>query len=137
LATLQPRFTFHGFRYAEISGVHDLQLSDVEACVLSSASRLVGSFECSDPLVNKLQSNIVTSLRANFISIPTDCPQRNERLGWTADLQIFAPTALFCADVTNMLDKWLDDLADAQLPSGAYSDVAPCPSGFVGWGNTA
>ena len=58
-------------------------------------------------------------------------------MGWTADLQIFAPTALFNADVTNMLDKWLDDLVDAQLPSGAYPDVAPQPPGFVGWGNTA
>jgi alpha-L-rhamnosidase len=135
--TLEPRFTFHGFQYAEISGVNGLEPRDVELAVVSSAARLVGSFECSDPLVNKLQSNIITSLRANFISIPTDCPQRNERLGWTADLQIFAPTALFIADVTNMIDKWMDDMVDAQLPSGAYSDVAPRPSGYVGWGDTA
>ncbi|HTD79948.1 MAG TPA: family 78 glycoside hydrolase catalytic domain, partial [Chloroflexota bacterium] len=137
-ATLEPRLTFHGFRYAEVSGVEGpLSNASVEYEVLSSATRLVGSFSCSDPLVDKLQANIVTSLRANFISIPTDCPQRNERLGWTADLQIFAPTALFIADVGNMLDKWLDDLVDAQLPSGAYPDVAPQPPGFVGWGNTA
>jgi alpha-L-rhamnosidase len=136
--TLEPRFTFHGFRYAEIAGADGpLAADDVAYQVLSSATRLVGSFSCSEPLVDRLQSNIVTSLRANFISIPTDCPQRNERLGWTADLQIFAPTALFNADVTNLLDKWLDDLVDAQLPSGAYPDVAPRPPGFVGWGNTA
>jgi alpha-L-rhamnosidase len=137
-ATFEPRFTFHGFRYAEISGAGGpLAADEVTYQVLSSATRQVGSFSCSDPLVDKLQSNIVTSLRANFISIPTDCPQRNERLGWTADLQIFAPTALFNADVTNLLDKWLDDLVDAQLVSGAYPDVAPQPPGFVGWGNTA
>jgi len=132
-AVLEPRFTFHGFQYAEVTGV---TVEQAEYEVLSSATRRVGSFSCSNPLVNKLQSNILTSLRANFISIPTDCPQRNERLGWTADLQIFAPTALFIADVGNMLDKWLDDLVDAQLPSGAYPDVAPVPPGFAGWGTT-
>ena len=135
--TLEPRLTFHGFRYAEIAGVNSLDAKDVQTNVLSSASRLVGSFTCSDPLVEKLQQNILTSLRANFISIPTDCPQRNERLGWTADLQIFAPTALFNADLTNMIDKWLDDLVDSQLPSGAYADIAPAPSGWAGSGNTA
>jgi alpha-L-rhamnosidase len=135
---LEPRFTFHGFRYAEVSGVNGaLNASDVDYEVLSSASRLVGAFTCSDERVVALQRNIVTSLWANFISIPTDCPQRNERLGWTADLQIFAPTALFNAEVTNMLDKWLDDMVDAQLPSGAYTDIAPAPSGWAGAGNTA
>jgi alpha-L-rhamnosidase len=134
---LEPRFTFHGFRYAEVSGVAALTAAEIESRVLSSATRLVGSFSCSDPLVDTLQRNIVTSLRANFISIPTDCPQRNERLGWTADLQIFAPTALFNADVTNMIDKWLDDLVDTQLRSGAYADIAPAPSGWAGAGNTA
>jgi alpha-L-rhamnosidase len=136
--TLEPRFTFHGFRYAEVTGVHTpLEAADVAYQVLSSATRQVGTFSCSDPLVDALQRNIVTSLRANFISVPTDCPQRNERLGWTADLQIFAPTALFNADVTNMVDKWLDDLVDTQLPSGAYADIAPAPSGWAGAGNTA
>jgi alpha-L-rhamnosidase len=135
---LEPRLTFHGFRYAEISGIEgDLDVSQVDSRVLSSATRLVGAFSCSDPRVEQLQRNIITSLRANFISIPTDCPQRNERLGWTADLQIFAPTALFNADLTNMLDKWLDDLADEQMPSGAYTDIAPAPSGWSGAGNTA
>jgi alpha-L-rhamnosidase len=136
--TLEPRFTFHGFRYAEVSGVNGaLSSANVESEVLSSASRLVGEFTCSDQRVVDLQRNIITSLWANFISIPTDCPQRNERLGWTADLQIFAPTALFNADVTNMLEKWLDDMIDAQLPSGAYTDIAPAPSGWAGAGNTA
>ncbi|HET6316633.1 MAG TPA: family 78 glycoside hydrolase catalytic domain [Chloroflexota bacterium] len=132
--TLEPQLTFHGFRYAEVSGVDG---ATIESRVLSSATRQVGWFSCSDERVDKLQRNIVTSLRANFISVPTDCPQRNERLGWTADLQIFAPTALFNADLSNMLDKWLDDMVDAQLPSGAYTDVAPAPSGWSGAGNTA
>jgi alpha-L-rhamnosidase len=136
--TLEPRFTFHGFRYAELAGAGEgLAPEDVTSQVLTSATRLVGSFSCSDPRVEQLQRNIVTSLRANFISIPTDCPQRNERLGWTADLQIFAPTALFNADLANMIDKWLDDMVDAQLPSGAYTDIAPAPSGWAGSGNTA
>lgn len=136
--TLEPRLTFHGFRYAEISGIDgELTPSNVESRVISSATRLVGAFSCSDARVEQLQRNILTSLRANFISIPTDCPQRNERLGWTADLQIFAPTALFNADLANMLNKWLDDLVDAQLPSGAYTDIAPAPSGWAGAGNTA
>jgi alpha-L-rhamnosidase len=135
---LEPQLTFHDFRYAEIRGLNGaLDASAVESRVLSSATRMVGSFSCSDARVEQLQRNIVTSLRANSISIPTDCPQRNERLGWTADLQIFAPTALFNADLTNMLDKWLDDLVDAQLPSGAYTDIAPAPSGWAGAGNTA
>jgi len=136
--SLEPQFTFHGFRYAEVSGLTEpLAVDAIESRVLSSATRLVGTFVCSDPLVNTLQRNIVTSLRANFISIPTDCPQRNERLGWTADLQIFAPTALFNADVTNLIDKWLDDLVDTQRSSGAYADIAPAPSGWAGTGNTA
>jgi alpha-L-rhamnosidase len=132
--TLEPRLTFHGFRYAEVSGAEP---TSVESRVLSSANSQVGWFQSSDERVDQLQRNIVTSLRANFISVPTDCPQRNERLGWTADLQIFAPTALFNADLSNMLDKWLDDMVDAQLPSGAYTDVAPAPSGWAGAGNTA
>jgi alpha-L-rhamnosidase len=136
--SLEPRFTFHGFRYAEVSGIATrIEADDIESHVLSSATRIVGDFSCSDPVVDQLQRNVVTSLRANFISVPTDCPQRNERLGWTADLQIFAPTALFNADVTNMIDKWLDDLVDTQLPSGAYADIAPAPSGWAGSGNTA
>lgn len=134
---LEPHFTFHGFRYAEVSGPDRLEIEDVETLVLSSATRQVGWFDCSDPRINQLQANIITSLRANFISIPTDCPQRDERLGWAADLQIFASTALFNCDVTNMLLTWLDSMSDAQLPSGAYADVAPYPPGFVGWGNTA
>jgi alpha-L-rhamnosidase len=135
-ATLRPRFTYHGFRYAEVAGLEGrLDPRDVSAHVLSSAHRTVGSFTCSDPLVNVLQANIVRSLRGNYLSVPTDCPQRDERLGWAADVQIFAPTAMFNADVANVLAKWLDDLVDAQLASGAYPDLAPRVPGPTGAGN--
>ena len=131
----EPRFTFHGFRYAEISGYPGrLSTKRVTARALSSAVRTIGSFECSMPLVNAVFRNAVWSLRDNFIGIPMDCPQRDERLGWTGDTQIFAPSALFIADVTSVLEKWLVDLQDAQHPSGAYPDYAPV-AGDVSYGN--
>jgi alpha-L-rhamnosidase len=133
--TYEPRFTYHGFRYAELAGLSEPLLpGQVRAVAISSACRTIGSFECSDPLVNQIHTNVVWGLRDNFISIPTDCPQRDERLGWAADVQVFAPSALFIADVANTLEKWLIDLADAQLPSGVYPDTAP-HVGHVGAGN--
>lgn len=135
LEVFEPRFTFHGFRFAEISGYPGTLSADrVTARALSSAVQVIGSFECSDPLVNAIFRNAAWSLRDNFIGIPMDCPQRDERFGWTADAQIFAPSALFIADVTNTLEKWLIDLQDAQHPSGAYPDFAPT-AGDVAFGN--
>lgn len=138
LEVFDPEFTFHGFRYAEVSGLSTpLTVDQVEARAISSATRIIGEFECSDPLVTGVHRNTVWSLRDNFISIPLDCPQRDERLGWTGDIQIFAPTALFIADVAPFLEKWLVDLADAQEPSGAYPDFAPAVpwagAGNAGW----
>ncbi|MBA2954615.1 family 78 glycoside hydrolase catalytic domain [Nocardioides sp. MAH-18] len=121
--TWEPRFTFHGFRYAEISGwpgtdpVREV-LAGVVARVYHTDLRRLGEFECSDPLVNRLHENVVWSMRGNFLDIPTDCPQRDERLGWTGDLQVFAPTAAFLYDCTGMLSSWLKDLAAEQLPDG-------------------
>ena len=133
--TFEPRFTYHGFRYAELSGdVVKMGPADVTVRVLSSATRMTGSFECSDPLLDRLQQNIQWSLRSNFLGIPTDCPQRDERLGWTADAGLFADTALFNADVAAFLDAWLDDLVDAQASSGAFPDIAPA-IGVTGTGN--
>jgi alpha-L-rhamnosidase len=133
--TFEPRFTYHGFRYAELDGFPEPpQPGQVTALAISSATRDVGSFDCSDPLVNRIHANVTWGLRDNFISIPTDCPQRDERLGWAADIQVFAPSALFICDVANILEKWLVDLADAQLPSGVYPDTAP-HVGHVGAGN--
>ena len=92
--TWQPRFTFHGFRYVEVSGwPGTLQPGDLRAIVVHSDMERTGWFECSDPLLNRLHDNVVWSMRGNFLDIPTDCPQRDERLGWTGDIQVFSPTA--------------------------------------------
>lgn len=132
----EPRFTTHGFRYAEVSGpVGDLDPSRVTARAVSSIRRQVGSFECSDELVNAIHRNIWWGLRGGLVGLPTDCPQRDERLGWTADAAAMAPGALFLGDAAPLFEKWLIDLADAQLPSGAYPDVAPA-IGVTGAGNT-
>jgi alpha-L-rhamnosidase len=132
---LVPAFTYHGFRYAEISGVADFRPGSVRAQVISSALRQTGSFACSDPLLNRLQENIVWSQRGNFLSVPTDCPQRDERLGWTGDALCFIGTASFNYDTLPFFRKWLADLDDAQLPSGAYPDIAPRIS-WSGAGNS-
>ena len=132
----EPRFTTHGFRYAEISGLaRDLDPANVLARAVSSIRRRVGSFECSDDLVNAIHRNIWWGLRGGLVGLPTDCPQRDERLGWTADAAAMAPGALFLGDTAAVFEKWLVDLADAQLPSGAYPDVAPVV-GVTGAGNT-
>ena len=123
---LEPRFTLHGFRYAGISGLSgELSPVDATACVVHSDMPRTGSFECSSSAVNQLHANIDWGQRSNYISIPTDCPQRDERLGWLGDAQIFALTAAYNRDVASFFSKWLDDLADAQLPSGAFTDFAP------------
>ena len=132
-ATYSPRHTFHGYRYVEISGIEEAPaLSDVKARVLSSIQTLTGGFECSDPLVNKLYSNIRWSQYANFLSIPTDCPQRNERMGWAGDAQVFSRTAAYNADVYGFLRRYLECHRDCQLPDGRYADIAPVGGGFGG-----
>jgi alpha-L-rhamnosidase len=123
---LEPRFTLHGFRYAEISGLPgDLDPAAIIARVVHSDIPVAGTFESSQAWLNQLVANIDWGQRGNFISVPTDCPQRDERLGWLGDAQIFARTACYNRDVAAFLGKWLDDVADAQLPSGAFSDIAP------------
>lgn len=122
----EPRFTFHGFRYVELTGLQTRPRIDaVTGLVWHSEMQSTGSFECSDPLVNQLQSNIRWGQRGNFLEIPTDCPQRDERLGWTGDAQVFIPTAAFNYDVASFFRKWTRDLADGQHPTGAYPDTAP------------
>ena len=102
----EPEFTFHGFRYAEISGwPGEFDPSAVTAVVIHSDMERTGWFETSDALVNKLHENVVWGLRGNFLYVPTDCPQRDERLGWTGDIQVFAPTASFLYDVRGFLDS--------------------------------
>ena len=123
---LEPRSTFHGFRYAEISGLSgDLSPADATACVVHSDTPRTGFFECSSPEVNQLYANIDWGQRANFISIPTDCPQRDERLGWLGDAQIFARTAAYNRDVASFFSKWLDDLSRCSVAFAAPSPTLP------------
>ena len=113
--TWEPYFTFHGFRYAEVEGwPGSLQADDICAVVYHSDMERIGWFECSDPLLNQLHENVIWSMRGNFLSIPTDCPQRDERLGWTGDIQIFAPTACFLYQSAGFLTSWLADVAAEQ-----------------------
>jgi len=121
----QPRFTFHGFQYVEVTGYPGKPKPDaITGIAIHSVTPLVGAFECSSPMVNRLYQNIVWTQRANFISIPTDCPQRDERLGWTGDAEVFIRAATYNADVAAFFTKWLVDLEDAQR-DGAVTDVAP------------
>ena len=104
----EPHFTFHGFRYVEVSGYPgELTLDALTGVVLHSAMTPAGSFSCSNPLLNQLQHNIVWGQKGNFLDVPTDCPQRDERLGWTGDAQVFIATAAFNMDVAAFFTKWL------------------------------
>ena len=133
-AVWEPRFTVHGFRYAEIDGwPGELGEGAVIARVHHTDMTRTGWFSCSDPLITRLHENVVWSMRGNFVDIPTDCPARDERLGWTGDLQIFAPTAAFLYDCAGMLDSWLDDVAAEQLPDGTVPWYVPVIPGGPMW----
>jgi len=124
--TYEPRFTFHGFRYVEIDHYPgQLTAGDIVAVVIHSDMEQTGSFECSEPLVNQLQKNIQWGQRGNFVDIPTDCPQRDERLGWTGDAQVFCRTAAFNFDVAGFFAKWTADMRDAQTERGSYPWIIP------------
>ena len=144
----EPRFTIHGFRYAEVSGWPvELQAGDVEAVVYHSDMKRTGWFECSDELLNRLHENVVWGMRGNFVDVPTDCPQRDERLGWTGDVQIFAATAAFLYDCSGFLASWLADLAADQTDEGIAPIIVPhidVPTAshervpaVAGWGDAA
>lgn len=122
-----PRYTFHGFRYAEITG-SDVRKEDITALVMHTDLHRRGHFTCSNASVNQLHQNVVWSMRGNFLSIPTDCPQRDERLGWTGDIQVFCPSASFLMDTTGLLGGWLQDVAVEQrdgIPPLVVPDVLP------------
>ncbi|QQM38205.1 alpha-L-rhamnosidase [Streptomyces liliifuscus] len=122
----EPRFTFHGFRYAEITGAPDgFDPTTVRAVVLHSDLARTGFFECSDDLVNRLHENVVWGMRGNFLDVPTDCPQRDERLGWTGDIQVFSPSASYLYDSAGFLSSWLADLAAEQGADGVVPFVVP------------
>lgn len=137
----EPTFTFHGFRYAEITGVEADKI-DAVAVVIHSDLERTGTFECSDDLINRLHSNVVWGQRGNFVSVPTDCPQRDERLGWTGDAQVFSPTASFLYDCGTFWENWLADLAADQREDGMVPPIIPdieigMGAGAAGWGDAA
>ena len=142
----EPRFTIHGFRYAQIDGWPGaLDPADVEAVVCHTDLRRTGDFDCSDPLLTRLHKNVVWSMRGNFVDIPTDCPQRDERLGWTGDIQVFGPVAAFLYDCAGMLASWLTDLAVEQAEVGTvplyvpWVDLGPptTTQPMAAWGDAA
>jgi alpha-L-rhamnosidase len=122
----EPRFTLHGFRYAEVTGWPGRPTADdLTAVVCHTDLARTGWFGCSDPLLERLHDNVVWSMRGNFVDVPTDCPQRDERLGWTGDLAVFAPTAAFLYDCAGMLTSWLADLAAEQAEFGTVPFYVP------------
>jgi alpha-L-rhamnosidase len=140
LETFEPFGTFHGFRYVEVTGFPgEPTLDAITGRVIGSDIPKTGSFECSSPLVNQLQSNIDWGQRGNFLSVPTDCPQRDERLGWMGDAQVFARTATYNRDVSAFFEKWLQDVEDGQASDGGFPDVAPRKvdenNGAPAWGD--
>lgn len=125
MLALQPRFTFHGFRYIEVSGISRNATWKVSAIRLSISKLITNSIKTDNHLVNKLHQNIIRGQLSNFISVPTDCPQRDERLGWMADAQLFAPAAMYNGDVAAFYTKWMRDVREAQTVEGGFSNVAP------------
>jgi alpha-L-rhamnosidase len=124
--TFEPHFTFHGFRYVEVTGFPGkLTPNDVRGIVVASDTPTTGTWECSDKNLNQLFSNIVWGQRGNFLSVPTDCPQRDERMGWMGDAQVFAPTAARNADVSAFFTKWMVDVNDAQTSRGDFANYSP------------
>ena len=135
--TWTPRFTYHGFQYVELSGLaQPPTLSTITGLVINSDTPVVASFTSSDAIFNQLFANITRTQLANFIDIPTDCPQRDERLGWAGDAQIYVRSSAYVADVASFFTKWLDDVEEAQRPEGPYPDYAPYPMGHGKPGKT-
>jgi alpha-L-rhamnosidase len=135
----EPRFTVHGYRYVELTGFPGTPTADsITGLAAWTAGASTGTFTTSDALVNQLQHNILWGARSNMLSVPTDCPQRDERLGWTGDIAAFSATSTFNFDTYGLLDKFADDLTDAQRSDGAFTDVAPAVTagaGTAGWGD--
>lgn len=122
----EPHFTFHGFRFVKIEGLSSQPaLDQITGVVIHSDMKPTGTFACSDPMINQLQHNIQWGQKGNFLDVPTDCPQRDERLGWTGDAQVFSMTAAFNFNVAPFYTKWMRDVAADQLPSGLVPHVIP------------
>jgi alpha-L-rhamnosidase len=122
----EPHFTYHGFRYVKVEGFSGIpDLNTITGVLIHSDMQPTGNFTCSDSLINQLQRNIQWSQKGNFLDVPTDCPQRDERFGWTGDAQVFCSTAAFNFNVAPFFTKWLGDLAADQSPNGSVPDVVP------------
>ncbi|NJC28455.1 glycoside hydrolase family 78 protein [Neolewinella antarctica] len=136
----EPRFTFHGFRFIKVMGFKPT-VDQLTGIVIHSDMEPTGDFSCSDELINQLQSNIQWGQKDNFLDIPTDCPQRDERVGWTGDAQVFSMTAAYNYDVASFYTKWLKDLAVDQLENGMVTHVVPDmwdeKGGATAWGDAA
>ncbi|MDX1641562.1 MAG: family 78 glycoside hydrolase catalytic domain, partial [Balneolaceae bacterium] len=141
--TFEPHFTFQGFRYVKVEGYPgELTLDDLTAVVLHSDMEPTGHFETSNALINQLQHNIVWGQKGNFLDIPTDCPQRDERLGWTGDIQVFASTACYNMDASGFLSKWMRDVeadqnADGSVPFVVPNVLGPQAAGASGWADAS
>ena len=126
IETFEPHFTFHGFRFVKIEGLSaQPSLDQITGVVIHSDMTPTGTFACSDPMINQLQHNIQWGQKGNFLDVPTDCPQRDERLGWTGDAQVFSMTAAFNFNVAPFYTKWMHDVAADQLPNGRVPHVIP------------
>ncbi|MBM3289690.1 MAG: alfa-L-rhamnosidase, partial [Candidatus Hydrogenedentes bacterium] len=141
--TFEPHFTYHGFRYVEVTGLAAKPpINALTGRVFCSSPPETGAFECSNAMLDQLAQNIRWTQRANMMSVPTDCPQRDERLGWMGDIQVFAQTAMFNMDMAAFLTKWLQDVRDDQAADGRFPDFVPHPfdpnarfSGVPAWGD--
>lgn len=136
--TFIPCFTYHGYRYIEVTGLNRaLPLQNVKSLVLSSVHRFTSDYTTSDSLVNRLWQNVKWSMQSNFFSVPTDCPQRNERMGWSGDISVFSPTATYLSDVDQFLYRHTMAMRDVQRTDGKFLDIAPVGAGFGGllWGS--
>lgn len=136
--TFEPRFTSHGFQYVEITGIEKAPpLEAVEGVVVSSVRELTAEYRTSNAKVNQLWSNLVWSNIDNFLTIPTDCPQRNERMGWSGDINVFSATATYVSNADQFLTRHMRAMRDVQSPAGRFTDVAPVGGGFGGvlWGS--
>ncbi|MGI8907975.1 MAG: family 78 glycoside hydrolase catalytic domain [Candidatus Sumerlaeaceae bacterium] len=138
--TFEPHFTYHGFRYIEVTGYPGKpDKSSLTGLVFHTDSPFAGKFETSNTLVNKIWLNTLWGLRGNWMSVPTDCPQRDERLGWMGDAQAIWRTACYYLDAAAFSEKWINDVIDAQSPAGGFSDVAPrvidMADGAPAWGD--
>jgi alpha-L-rhamnosidase len=135
---VQPHFTSHGYQFVEITGIGEaIPIEDVKGVVISSLEKVTASYQSSNPKVNRLWKNLVWSNIDNFLTVPTDCPQRDERMGWSGDISVFAPTATYLSNSDPFLARHLLAMRDMQEPSGRFTDIAPVGGGFGGilWGS--